>query len=593
MATNTEPWGLTPLTTEGLATLGHPLSLSDFNQDAEGRYWRTIRGEKTYYPREWFDAAGTFTGTGTQPGDRAGQDDRDFFHQGTKWNWKGGQWNNPINWANVIGLAAAGGVGAAAAAPALGALLGGSGAAGGTSGGLTSGLTSGLGTNATVGSVLGNPLVQGGIKTGIDATRRGHLAWQDALNFVSAVPGANNIGGAVTKNAIARGAINAGVRSGLNSAATGRFDPKATAFDIASGAVPGVSASLTNSPIARRGLTAGMNIGLNAARTGKVDPVQAAVAGGRVLIPTTTGTSQTGSGMPTITRRLVDDGGLNGSWNAAGSGYLTPTGFTGFDDSGGDDSFGEGGGVDDGGDDGGWWVDDGGWGDGGDDGGVDVGPEPLPSRPTMPGSGLPEPTLPSTPTPGTGEPLPTGGTTGRPSAGLPLPSGGGGDTKGGVLDDLTKILQSPVGGLLGGFLSGLGQSLNQQKRQSFEGTAADPKTVMGDLGAGLKGLIGNYQARNAQGVSLPDAYVDLRTPVFTGGGTAMPVGIVPKGDASVGRPASLVPTAGIVPRAAVPDETGLSTQMPGVNLPGTTPGRQYPLSDKERALSALNLLGVS
>jgi hypothetical protein len=126
MATK-EPYGLTPLTTEGLANLGHPLSLRDFNQDASGRYWRTIRGEKTYYPREWFDAAGTFTGTGTQPGDQAGQD-TGFFHRGTQWDWTTGQWHNPINWANVIGVAAAGGVGAGIAAPAIGAALGGGGA---------------------------------------------------------------------------------------------------------------------------------------------------------------------------------------------------------------------------------------------------------------------------------------------------------------------------------------------------------------------------------------------------------------------------------------------------------------------------------
>jgi hypothetical protein len=130
MATTTEPWGQTPLTTDGLAGLGHPLSLRDFNQDADGRYWRTIRGEKTYYPREWFDAAGTFTGTGTQPGDRAGQDDSSFFHQGTKWNWTTGQWENPINWANVIGLAAAGGVGGAALAPVIAGAGGASSAAG-------------------------------------------------------------------------------------------------------------------------------------------------------------------------------------------------------------------------------------------------------------------------------------------------------------------------------------------------------------------------------------------------------------------------------------------------------------------------------
>jgi hypothetical protein len=94
-----EPWGNTPLTTEGLAALDHPLGLNDFNQDAQGRAWRMIRGQRTYYPREWFDASGTLTGTGTQAGDRAGQDEN-YFHRGTKWNWETGEWENLINWAN-------------------------------------------------------------------------------------------------------------------------------------------------------------------------------------------------------------------------------------------------------------------------------------------------------------------------------------------------------------------------------------------------------------------------------------------------------------------------------------------------------------
>jgi hypothetical protein len=47
-------------------------------------------------------------------------------------------------------------------------------------------------------------------------------------------------------------------------------------------------------------------------------------------------------------------------------------------------------------------------------------------------------------------------------------------------------------------------------------------------------------------------------------------------------------------------DTGVSTQTPDVKLPGDTTGMQYPLdqngqplTDKQRALSALNLLGVS
>jgi hypothetical protein len=45
----------------------------------------------------------------------------------------------------------------------------------------------------------------------------------------------------------------------------------------------------------------------------------------------------------------------------------------------------------------------------------------------------------------------------------------------------------------------------------------------------------------------------------------------------------------------------VSTQTPGVNVPGTTPGTEYALNDpnnpamtdKQRALAALGMLGVS
>jgi hypothetical protein len=163
MATK-EPYGLTPLTTEGLANLGHPLSLRDFNQDASGRYWRTIRGEKTYYPREWFDANGTFTGTGTQPGDQAGQD-TGFFHRGTQWDWTTGQWHNPINWANVIGVAAAGGVGAGFAAPLIAGAVGGGAGAGGVGLGETA-ATTGLASGAGLPGAVAAPTVADLLGTG-------------------------------------------------------------------------------------------------------------------------------------------------------------------------------------------------------------------------------------------------------------------------------------------------------------------------------------------------------------------------------------------------------------------------------------------
>jgi hypothetical protein len=202
MATNTEPWGLTPLTTEGLANLGHPLSLRDFNQDAQGRYWRMIRGQKTYYPKEWFDSSGTFTGTGTQSGDRAGQD-KGFFKQGMKWNWQTGQWENPTNWANVIGVAAAGGVGAGIAAPAIGAALGGGGAGtGGTA------ATGGWGSTEFLG-----PAVEGAGAGGAGAVPAAAATTvEDLFASGSAIP---NVGAA--GNTLADIAANSGGGGGATS----------------------------------------------------------------------------------------------------------------------------------------------------------------------------------------------------------------------------------------------------------------------------------------------------------------------------------------------------------------------------------------
>jgi hypothetical protein len=184
MATNTEPWGQTPLTAEGLASLDHPLSLTDFNQDAGG-YWRIIRGQKTYYPREWFDDSGTFTGTGTQAGDPAGQD-KGFFHTGMHWNWDTGQWENPTNWANVIGVSAAGGVGGAFAAPFIaGAAAGGGAAGGGAAGG-----------GAVAGGTILKDVVAPGILAGtslintreqVAATEKGAQAQADAAKYAADV----------------------------------------------------------------------------------------------------------------------------------------------------------------------------------------------------------------------------------------------------------------------------------------------------------------------------------------------------------------------------------------------------------------------
>jgi hypothetical protein len=176
----TDPWGRTPLTTEGLASQDHPLSLGDFNRDAGG-YWRVIRGQKTYYPREWFDAAGTFTGTGTQPGDRAGQD-QGFFKKGTRWNWTTGAWENPTNWANVIGLSAAGAVGAGIAAPLIAGALGGGGAT----------------TGASVGEALGGGSSYVGADIAGTAAATNAAAAQGALSAGAFGPLAGGYGAATT-----------------------------------------------------------------------------------------------------------------------------------------------------------------------------------------------------------------------------------------------------------------------------------------------------------------------------------------------------------------------------------------------------------
>lgn len=162
--TTTDRWGQTPLTAEGLAD--HPLSLSDFNKDSTG-YWRIIRGQKTYYPREWFDAAGTFTGAGSQPGDRAGQD-QGFFHKGEQWNWTTGQWENPINKANLIGTIAAGGVGAGIAAPLIAGAVGGGAAAAPAAATAATAGPAAAATGGTVASWLTSPTA-GLISTGIQA----------------------------------------------------------------------------------------------------------------------------------------------------------------------------------------------------------------------------------------------------------------------------------------------------------------------------------------------------------------------------------------------------------------------------------------
>jgi hypothetical protein len=281
MATTSDPWGRTPLTAEGLASLDHPLSLSDFNQDAGG-FWRIVRGQKTYDPREWFDAGGTFTGTGTQPGDRAGQD-QGFFKTGMHWNWEKGQWENPTNWANVIGLAAAGGVGGAFAAPIIAGALGGGGAAAGGGVGLgeTGAVTglggSGFGTGAGLGYAAVAPSVgevvgaSGGIGTLSGTT--------PVLEGVAAGPGA------ITAPSVGEAVGGTGLATG---GPTGYVGADILGTEAASTA-PGLASYPTLASVANAGPVAG-SAGGGAGITGALAPTVGGASTATKILQGVTGT---------------------------------------------------------------------------------------------------------------------------------------------------------------------------------------------------------------------------------------------------------------------------------------------------------------
>jgi hypothetical protein len=143
MATPHEPYGNTPLTSESLAALGHPLSITDFNVDDQGRLWRIVRGQKTYYAPEWFDPqTGVYAGTDTPAAKAKTGQGGSLFTMPSKYDWTTGEWKNPIDWKNVIGFSAAGAVGGGAAA-SLGAF-------GGTGGAVTPGASTSATTGADV-----------------------------------------------------------------------------------------------------------------------------------------------------------------------------------------------------------------------------------------------------------------------------------------------------------------------------------------------------------------------------------------------------------------------------------------------------------
>lgn len=135
-------------------------------------------------------------------------------------------------------------------------------------------------------------------------------------------------------------------------------------------------------------------------------------------------------------------------------------------------------------------------------------------------------------------------------------------------NDTGSLLKDLILPGAGAFLSGLGESLFQQHRKSFEGTDADPTKVIPQIGSGLQGFMGQLQNTRDQGVSLPDAYVQT-PPTMTGGGMAMPVGVTGR-DPMQG---SGMQGGGITRRDATSTQ-GMSTQ-----------------DDRMRALNALKVLG--
>lgn len=87
-----------------------------------------------------------------------------------------------------------------------------------------------------------------------------------------------------------------------------------------------------------------------------------------------------------------------------------------------------------------------------------------------------------------------------------------------LTDDLINLGLDGAGGLL----SGLGESLFQQKRQSFKGTANDPGTLLSKAGSDIDAYKNKVNSQ-----TLPDLsnLTVQGLPTFTGGGLPSPIGV--------------------------------------------------------------------
>jgi hypothetical protein len=102
-------------------------------------------------------------------------------------------------------------------------------------------------------------------------------------------------------------------------------------------------------------------------------------------------------------------------------------------------------------------------------------------------------------------------------------------------DWLESLLK--IGGPL---LGGLGEGLLTQKRQSFQGTGADPANLLAGVGGKLQGFESSLMDRMAKGPNLEHATVGS-LPTFTGGGLPSPVGVLPDSTQGVRRKAVTAP----------------------------------------------------
>jgi len=216
---------------------------SDFQTGANGLAMHADPGGTArYFPKDYFDQAGTYVGPNPNAPDWNAQGS--YFKDPLKWNYSSGKFERPTNWQHVIGtgMMAAGGV---------------AGLAGGVGG------LSGLATKTAV---------QGAFNTGLQSATSGSFDPKSAaLNFI---PGVSAGPAGSLKNTLAqagvgaaRGALTGGVKGALTGAASG-----------AAGAQAGrIAPAITENPLARKAINLGVNTGMNTARTGQFSPIGTAL----------------------------------------------------------------------------------------------------------------------------------------------------------------------------------------------------------------------------------------------------------------------------------------------------------------------------